>query len=103
MASSSGTTNSQSGGIERKESIVSDSFLVKPDANWRRLENPAGQVDQNFSRRVNDSVGVLQERPLQQQRSKKGAALGGPVAGREDRARQFTVANVGNNGMIYLR
>ena len=52
-------------------------------------------------RRVDDSTDVLRERSLQESQVKKAAVLDSISGGRE--GRQFTVANVGNNGMIYLR
>lgn len=56
---------------------------------------------QNSLRRVKNSTDMLRQQSLQRQRSKKEAAADGNQGGRE--GRQFTVANVGNNGMIYLR
>ena len=56
---------------------------------------------QNSLRRVKDSTDMLRERSLHRTQSKKDAPTETPAVGRE--GRQFTVANVGNNGMIYLR
>jgi hypothetical protein len=59
---------------------------------------------QNSLRRVKDSTDMLRERSLHRRRSKrdmKEITSESTAGGRE--GRQFTVANVGNNGMIYLR
>ena len=56
---------------------------------------------QNSLRRVKNSTDMLRERSLHRQRSKKEAAAESNPVARE--GRQFTVGNVGNNGMIYLR
>ncbi|MCJ1403090.1 Guanine nucleotide exchange factor lte1 [Xylographa trunciseda] len=56
---------------------------------------------QNSLRRVKNSTDMLRERSLHRQRSKKDSMVEGTSGGRE--GRQFTVGNVGNNGMIYLR
>ena len=58
---------------------------------------------QNSLRRAKNSADMLRERSLQRQRSKKEKVPDNGSASREGKARQFTVANVGNNGMIYLR
>ena len=54
---------------------------------------------QNSLRHVKNSTEVLRQRS--RRRAAKDAVLEGTPAARE--GRQFTVANVGNNGMIYLR
>ena len=54
---------------------------------------------QNSLRRVKNSKEVLRQRSAN--RDNKGVAPDGLSGGRE--GRQFTVANVGNNGRIYLR
>ena len=64
-------------------------------------DKPIGKEHQNLLRRVEDSTDALRERSLQQPQVKKTAVLDGSSVVRE--GRQFTVANVGNNGMIYLR
>ena len=66
-------------------------------------EKKAARGRQNSLRRAKNSADMLRERSLQRQRSKKEKGPDNGSAGREGKARQFTVANVGNNGMIYLR
>lgn len=57
----------------------------------------------NSLRRAKNSTDMLRARSLQRQQAKQDVAPDGNSGGREGRGRQFTVANVGNNGMIYLR
>ncbi|MCJ1381656.1 Guanine nucleotide exchange factor lte1 [Xylographa soralifera] len=70
-------------------------------SRWKPSEKVEVHGRQNSLRRVKDSTDMLRERSLHRQRSKKDTAVEGTSGGRE--GRQFTVGNVGNNGMIYLR
>ncbi|MCJ1284604.1 Guanine nucleotide exchange factor lte1 [Xylographa opegraphella] len=70
-------------------------------SRWKSSGKVDGQGRQNSLRRVKDSTDMLRERSLHPQRTKKDIAVEGSSGGRE--GRQFTVGNVGNNGMIYLR
>jgi hypothetical protein len=67
----------------------------------RSVEKVPARGRQNSLRRVKDSTDVLRERSLKRQRSNRGLPIETGSGGRE--GRQFTVANVGNNGMLYLR
>jgi hypothetical protein len=58
---------------------------------------------QNSLRRVKDSTDVLRERSLHRRGSKNEKALEDSSKARDGKGRQFTVANVGGNGMLYLR
>lgn len=71
------------------------------DLRNRSSEKPIGRSRQNSLRRVKDGTDALRGRSLQTQRSRKTVAADGIPGGRE--GRKFTVGNVGNNGMIYLR
>lgn len=64
-------------------------------------EKATARGRQNSLRRVKDSTDMLRERSLHRTQSKRDTPTEGTAGGRE--GRQFTVANVGNNGMIYLR
>ena len=64
-------------------------------------ERVTGRARNNSLRRVKDSTDALRDRSLQVQQSKKDITSDGSPGGRE--GRQFTVENVGKNGMIYLR
>ena len=67
-------------------------------------EKRGARPRQNSLRRVKNSTDMLRERSLQQPpRGQKEPAPDAGASSREGKARQFTVANVGNNGMIYLR
>ena len=61
----------------------------------------SGRDRQSSLRRVKNSTDMLRERSLRRQKSTKEVPLDPNSGGRE--GRKFTVANVGNNGMIYLR
>ena len=80
------------------------------DSRWStstertRPGKKAARGRQNSLRKVKNSTDMLRERSLQRQRSRKEAATAdGGSGSREGKARQFTVANVGGGGMIYLR
>jgi len=64
-------------------------------------EKSTARDRQNSLRRVKNSTDMLRERSLHRTQSKRDAPPDSTAGGRE--GRQFTVANVGNNGMIYLR
>ena len=64
-------------------------------------EKTTARDGQNSLRRVKNSTDMLRERSLHRAQSKRDAPAEGTAGGRE--GRHFTVANVGNNGMIYLR
>lgn len=72
-----------------------------PSLGRKPSEKAAARGRQNSLRRVKDSTDMLRERSLHRTQSKKDTPAEGTAGGRE--GRQFTVANVGNNGMIYLR
>ena len=57
---------------------------------------------QNSLRRVKDSTDMLRERSIRSQESRKGTDLNNNTPTRDAKAKKFTVANVGNNGKIYL-
>lgn len=67
----------------------------------KRSEKAHHRERQDSLRRVKDSTDMLRERSLHRQPTKNGAGLDGNSGGRE--GRQFTVGNVGVNGMMYLR
>ena len=69
--------------------------IVKKTSSERIL----GRGRQNSLRHVKNSTEVLRQRSSR--RAAKDIVPEGSSGGRE--GRQFTVANVGNNGMIYLR
>ena len=62
-------------------------------------ERIPGRGRQTSLRHVKNSTEVLRQRS--RRRAAKDLVPEGPLGARE--GRQFTVANVGNNGMIYLR
>jgi len=64
-------------------------------------EKATARGRQSSLRHVKDSTDMLRERSLHRTQSKRDTPTEGTAGGRE--GRQFTVANVGNNGMIYLR
>ena len=66
-------------------------------------ERTAIRSRQNSLRRAKNSTDMLRERSINRQRAKNDVALDGNSDGRERKARQFTVANVGGNGRLYLR
>ncbi|MCJ1417514.1 Guanine nucleotide exchange factor lte1 [Xylographa parallela] len=86
-------------GTTPKNAVAGD--RAEKGSRWKSSEKVDHQGRQNSLRRVKDSTDVLRERSLQGQRSKKDTTADGISGGRE--GRQFTVGNVGNNGMIYLR
>ena len=67
----------------------------------RSSERAKGKLRQNSLRRVKNSTDVLRKQSLQKAATLGGIEPDGISAG--SKGRQFTVANVGNNGMIYLR
>lgn len=69
------------------------------DSERKSSENARSRGRQNSLKRTKDSTDVLRQRPLKRD-AKCGAVEPNPAT-RE--GRQFTVANVGNNGKIYLR
>ena len=58
---------------------------------------------QGSLRRVKDSTDLLREKSAQDQQSKQENSSDPNTPGRDLKARKFTVANVGDNGKIYLR
>ena len=90
-----------SGGPRDISSRHEDILTNQKRGNRRRnsSEKDKGRGRQNSLRRVKNSTDVLRKRSLQ--RSQKDITPDGSSGGRE--GRQFTVANVGNNGIIYLR
>ena len=86
-------------GTTPKNAVAGD--RAEKGSRWKSSEKVDHQGRQNSLRRVKGSTDVLRERSLQGQRSKKDTTADGISGGRE--GRQFTVGNVGNNGMIYLR
>ena len=106
--------NTENGNMSQGTELgISQDALLKPsrldpDGNMverKTSEKKAIRARQNSLRRVNNSTDMLRERSLQKKAAagQKDEAADGNAAGREGKARQFTVANVGNNGMIYLR
>ena len=69
----------------------------------RPSEKLASRGRKGSLRRAKNSTDMLRARSLQRQQAKQDVAPDGNSGGREGKGRQFTVANVGNNGMIYLR
>ncbi|MCJ1477381.1 Guanine nucleotide exchange factor lte1 [Lambiella insularis] len=67
----------------------------------KSFEKVPNRERQSSLRRVKDSTDVLRERSSHRQRVKNDSPFDGIPGGRE--GRQFTVGNVGTNGMIYLR
>ncbi|MCJ1390375.1 Guanine nucleotide exchange factor lte1 [Xylographa bjoerkii] len=86
-----GTTPKTTVALDRDEKGLRGKSSEKVDVQGR----------QNSLRRVKNSTDMLRERSLHRQRSKKDTTAEATSGGRE--GRQFTVGNVGNNGMIYLR
>lgn len=91
---------------ESVQARTSRSAITKVKGGSDRRNTPSqksiGRSRQNSLRRVKDSTDALRERSLQTQLPKKAVvAAEGVPGGRE--GRKFTVGNVGNNGMIYLR
>lgn len=81
--------------------ITSGKKKAKKGLRRKSSERAAGRAQNNSLRRVKDSTDALRDRSLQVQQAKKDITSDGGPAGRE--GRQFTVENVGKNGMIYLR
>ena len=69
------------------------------DSERKSSEHTRIRGRQNSLKRTKDSTDVLRQRSLK--RDAKGGAVDPNPSTRE--GRQFTVANVGNNGKIYLR
>ena len=69
------------------------------DSERKSSENTRIRGRQNSLKRTKDSTDVLRQRSLK--RDGKGSVVDSNPTTRE--GRQFTVANVGNNGKIYLR
>ena len=69
------------------------------DSRRKSAERTAIKGRQNSLKRVKNSTDLLRQRSLKQD-SKEGAV---DTNGSTREGRQFTVANVGNNGKIYLR
>ena len=66
----------------------------------QKLEK-SSSIRKNSLRRAKNSTDALRQRSQQLQNSAGNATVDGSSGGRE--GRQFTVGNVGNNGLIYLR
>lgn len=90
-----------------REEVHSKDIILGPRHETERTnivkkkssERISGRGRQNSLRHVKNSTEVLRQRSTR--RAAKDVVLEGPSGARE--GRQFTVANVGNNGMIYLR
>ncbi len=81
------------------EDIVLDTRHETNIVNPKSSERISGRGRQNSLRHVKNSTEVLRQRS--RRRAAKDVVLEATSGARE--GRQFTVANVGNNGMIYLR
>lgn len=64
---------------------------------------PGLRARQTSLRRVKNSTDILRERSVRRQQVKIESVPDGNSASRDVKATKFTVANVGNNGKIYLR
>ena len=73
------------------------------NGEWKTSERITIKSRQNSLRRTKNSTDLLRERSRNPQGAKNDVAQNGDPGSRERKARQFTVGNVGNNGMIYLR
>ena len=89
-------------GIQDAASTCRDMSTSQTEGNRKKslTEKDSVKTRQTSLRRVKNSTDVLRQRSTQ--RSKIDVAPDGHSGGREQEGR-FTVANVGNNGMIYLR
>lgn len=90
---------------KRPQNHLQHSTIVKPDVT-REKQPQEGGLERNRSRgrqpslrHVKNSTEVLRQRSAR--RATQAPAVDSISGGRE--GRQFTVANVGNNGKIYLR
>ena len=92
------TGASRSGDLQKSSP---EGFVPATGLRRNSSENILGRSRQNSLRRVKNSTDMLRERSSQRKRSKKDVASEATTGGRE--GRHFTVANVGNGGMIYLR
>ena len=81
--------------------IASNKKKVGKGLRRKSSERVPNRARNNSLRRVKDSTDALRDRSLQVQHAKKDATPDSGPGGRE--GRQFTVENVGKNGMIYLR
>lgn len=95
-------------GLEKQPAYENGSVSVRPpkqeqqsgtNAGLNSFEKATTRGRQNSLRHVKNSNEVLRQRSAN--RGHKDVAPDGTSGGRE--GRQFTVANVGNNGRIYLR
>jgi len=96
----------------RLDRFIDPEGHMQENANYRRPQLPNGastrpqasgqehnRGPQNSLRRVKNSKEVMRQRSTN--RNNQDSAPDGTAGNRE--GRQFTVANVGNNGRIYLR
>lgn len=89
-----------SGPVEtRGENAPPGAVPGNPGFSQDSSNKPGVMGRQNSLRRVKNSTDVLRQRSTKA--TSRGIVPDGLSGGRE--GRQFTVANVGNNGMIYLR
>ena len=90
------------GGHTRQNGVSKGSLTVAGKGRRRNSSSGIGAKGaQNSLRRVNDSTDMLPQRSLRRQQTTRETPPEGSTGARE--GRNFTVANVGNNGMIYLR
>ena len=93
-----GTTTSRRGDFQKN---IPGGVALATGLRRKSLEKIHGRSRQNSLRRVKNSTDMLRERSLQRKRSNRDVTPEATAGGRE--GRQFTVANVGIGGMIYLR
>ena len=90
------------GGHSRQNGVSKGSSTVAGRGRRRNSSSSiGGKGTQNSLRRVKDSTDMLRQRSLRRQQPARESPPEGGTGARE--GRKFTVANVGNNGMIYLR
>lgn len=87
-------------GGPHKDALLASGYEGVPDLVKRKSnEKLEGRGHQNSLRYVKNSAEVQRQRSVK--RAGKDVGVDGNLGARE--GRQFTVANVGNNGKIYLR
>ena len=77
--------------------------IVDMQQHGRKPSERATRSRQNSLRKTKNSTDLLRERSQQRQKLGKGMASEVSPGIREGKGGQFTVANVGTNGMIFLR
>ena len=98
----SGVTASGVRSAERTLLMMTASRGDSSNREWKTSERIAIKSRHNSLRRAKNSTDLLRERSVHQQ-VKNDVASDGNSGSREKKGTQFTVANIGTNGMIYLR